>query len=238
MEVKELEQALINYGLIIRGGFNAGTQSDLPVLDTGQKAEALILVGHGGSSIWAEFSNSPEYMIGKDHALDRWSQRVAGAISSRFGLQAVYPFTGPPYQPFLTWAQRAECQPVFQSRIGLSLHPVFGLWHAYRFALLSPVRIAEFQQRSAQPKVTELSSHCVRCKTSPCLSACPVNAFSEQGYDVQACANYLHATPEAACHTGGCLARKACPIGNSYQYESAHASFHMKAFVKARLADQ
>lgn len=238
LEIKELEQALIKFGLIVRGGFNAGAENNLPVLSNGQQAQALLLVGHGGSTLWPEFSNSPEYSDGEDHALDRWSQRVASTISSRFDMQAVYPFTGPPYQPFLSWAQRAERQAVLPSRIGLSLHPVFGLWHAYRFALLSPVYVAQFQQKLKQSEPDELSPHCVSCETSACLTACPVNAFSARGYDVRACVGYLNATPDAACHTVGCLARKACPIGSDYQYESDHAAFHMKAFIKARLADQ
>ncbi|MFK7732085.1 MAG: hypothetical protein AB8B48_10760 [Pseudomonadales bacterium] len=238
MDIKELEQALIKFGLIVRGGFNASEALELPIMNNAQSAQALLLVGHGGSTLWPEFCNSAEHMDGEDHALDRWSQRVAESISSHFNMQAVYPFTGPPYQPFLTWAQRAEADAVLRSRLGMSLHPEFGLWHAYRFALLSPVPFAELQQREARPVSSELSSHCVSCELSPCLRACPVNAFSEQGYDVQACVDYLKVTPDAACHTGGCLARKACPLGSSFQYEPDHAAFHMKAFIKARLAEQ
>ncbi len=236
--MKELEQALIKFGLIVRGGFNAGDVNQLPVLNSGQQAQAVLLVGHGGSSLWPDFSESAEYKDDEDHALDRWSQTVAESISSRFDMQAVYPFTGPPYQPFLTWAQSAEVQPVLRSRLGMSLHPEFGLWHAYRFALLSPIPFSELPKFVEQSATNALSSHCVRCDTSPCLTACPVNAFSEQAYNVQACVDYLKVTPEAACHSKGCLARKACPVGSEHHYEPDHAAFHMKAFLKARLGEQ
>ncbi len=238
MEFVVLEQALRQFGLIIRGGFNTRTEDELPALNDGRQAQALLLVGHGGSTLWSEFSQAPEYLDGENHALDRWSQRVAGHIGEMFAMQAVFPFTGPPYHPFLSWAHRAEVQPVSPSRLGMSIHPDYGLWHAYRFALLSPLRITEFELRRSAPAGNKLSELCNSCETSACLSACPVNAFSECGYDVQTCVDYLKDTPDAACHTNGCLARRACPIGSDYQYQAAHAAFHMKAFIKARLADQ
>ena len=42
----------------------------------------------------------------------------------------------PPW-PFLTWARRGGAGHV--SPLGLNIHPTYGLWHAYRAALLFPV---------------------------------------------------------------------------------------------------
>jgi hypothetical protein len=34
--------------------------------------------------------------------------------------------------------------------------------------------------------------------------------------------------------TGGCLARRACPVGTDYAYDPRQAAFHMTAFLAAR----
>jgi len=36
--------------------------------------------------------------------------------------------------------------------------------------------------------------------------------------------------------SGGCLARRACPVGQYYAYEPEQMHFHMLAFRKSRLA--
>ena len=64
-------------------------------------------------------------------------RRVAAAIdplARSVGAMALYPFDGPPYRPFQRWAMRAE--PVAPSPLGLFIHPEYGLWHAYRAALV------------------------------------------------------------------------------------------------------
>jgi hypothetical protein len=33
----------------------------------------------------------------------------------------------------------------------------------------------------------------------------------------------------------GCLARRACPVGQAYRYTDAQAAFHMRAFRRAHL---
>ena len=43
---------------------------------------------------------------------------------------ALFPFSCPPFLPFLRWAERAEV--VFPSPSGPLIHPVYGLWHTYR----------------------------------------------------------------------------------------------------------
>lgn len=238
LDLAKLEKRLDAFGLIIRGGFNADDTNSLPALASGEHARSLLLVGHGGSSLWPAFSSSDEFSDGDEHALDRWSQRIANTMEEEFALEAAFPFTGPPYHPFLSWARLAEGASVaLPSRLGLSIHQQFGLWHAYRFALLSPTIIPTLTAERASENEA-LSPLCVKCEGAPCLQACPASAFNEQGYDVQACVDYLKVTIDAPCHTRGCLARIACPVGRDYQYQPNHAAFHMKAFIKARMIDE
>ena len=151
-------------------------------------------------------------------SLDGWTRRVVDALAQDLDAKAVYPFDEP-YLPFQQWARTAGA--LHQSPLGLNIHKTYGLWHAYRAALLFPVQF-DLPQQSA-------GSHpCESCPAKPCLSACPVSAFDGRNYDVDACAAHLHSSN--SCMESGCLARLACPVGVGYQYERPQIQFHMKAF--------
>jgi Fe-S-cluster-containing hydrogenase component 2 len=77
----------------------------------------------------------------------------------------------------------------------------------------------------------EKTSHpCGLCIRKPCLSACPVDAFSGDGYDVSACRTHLATGAGQLCIDSGCKARLACPIGRDYVYGPEQMRFHMHAF--------
>ena len=80
------------------------------------------------------------------------------------------------------------------------------------------------------------ASPCIECTGKPCLSACPVAAFGSHEYRVDDCIDHLSADPAALCHREGCLSRMACPVGASHRYSPPQARFHMKSFVRARMA--
>ncbi len=212
------------YGLIARGGFAVDAEDDVPAVG-GRAAAYLVLFGNAGSAMWAAFSRSDEYRDNRPHPLNRWSERIGIALAEDFSARALFPFGGPPHRPFLRWGKKAEA--LQNSRLGMLIHPRFGLWHAYRFALAFP------QSVDAPAAAATAESICRQCKPKPCLSACPVNAFSEAGYDVQACYRYLESNPDSKCMGEGCQARAACPQGAGYRYEAPHAAFHMRAFVAA-----
>ena len=80
----------------------------------------------------------------------------------------------------------------------------------------------------------EGESPCLSCAEKPCLTACPVGAFTGEGYDVGACAAYLSTDDGKACLEDGCRARGACPLGERYIYQQDHLAFHMAAFKRSR----
>jgi hypothetical protein len=129
--------------------------------------------------------------------------------------------------PFQRWAMRAEA--VHPSPIGMLIHPLFGLWHAYRAALAWP----EGLDLPARPA---LASPCETCAEKPCLSTCPVGAFSRRGYDVPSCVRHLDTPAGADCMGEGCRARRACPVGRDYRYAPVQAEFHMLPFRSNGLA--
>lgn len=211
-------------GLVLRGGFVVNASDNIPDLEDGPAA-SLVLFGNAGSSIWPDFSASTEYADGKPDPLNRWSERIGNKLAKRWCGRALFPFGGPPYQPFLGWAKKAEN--LRSSQLGLLMHPQYGLWHAYRFAIA-----LSYQPEGIDQQIEE-SHACDRCEQKPCLGGCPVNAFTEEGYDVARCFQFLQQHPEAACHSQGCQARSACPEGTNYRYLPDHAAFHMEKFTES-----
>ena len=183
----------------------------------------VILIGNAGPAMFRRFwrDGGGRAVSSETARMDEWTRRVVDPLAQDLGAKAVYPFDQP-YQPFQQWARAAGGG--HQSPLGLSIHGEYGLWHAYRAALLFPV---EFDM----PRLRAGAHPCESCEAKPCLSACPVSAFDGRNYDVAACAQHLHS--DNICMAGGCLARLACPIGKAYTYEKPQIQFHMKAFKSA-----
>lgn len=183
----------------------------------------VILVGNAGPEMFRRFMGES---TPKD-SLDEWTRATVDALAADLDARAVYPFDTPAL-PFLTWARKAQAGHV--SPLGLNIHPVYGLWHAYRAALLFPVAFD-------LPRHASGAHPCESCAEKPCLSACPVSAFDGTSYDVAACGRHVLSEAGETCMTGGCLARRACPVGRDYMYQSAQIQFHMRAFAEARKKD-
>lgn len=212
-----LDHVLAAHGLSLRGGFHPGPDDGVPEAGEGAPASTVLLVGNVGADLWPHFA---PHAHGPD-ALDRWTVSVLGPIAEAFGARVVYPFDTPPL-PFQRWAIRAG--PVAPSPLGILIHPEHGLWHAYRAALL-------FAERMEMEMPPPRTSPCEACDDKPCLSACPVGAFTGEAYDVAACAAHLASPSGARCLYEGCLARGACPVGTPYPLEQIR--FHMAAFGRA-----
>jgi hypothetical protein len=222
LDLAEINHDIERSGLAPRGAFRL---EDGEWQDSLANVTTIVMVGAVGAQGWRAFAESPEKIDGHPHPLDRWSRRIIEGLAETYGARALFPFEGPPYWPFQRWAMRAE--PLRPSPLGVFIHPDFGLWHSYRGAL-------GFAERLALPAVEPRPSPCETCRERPCLSACPVNAFTDEGYDVAACARHLSRDAGRECMKGGCLARRACPVGRAYAHAPAQAQFHMQAFLRAR----
>ena len=138
---------------------------------------------------------------------------------------ALFPFGGPPYQPFQRWAARGEA--AVASPVAMQVTPERGLWTSYRGALGFRVAIPLATRNAANP--------CLGCP-APCLTTCPVDAFKGGTYDVPRCVAHITSPAGAACRKGGCLVRHACPAGRGAAPPAKQRRFHMEAFISARLA--
>lgn len=224
-----LEQALAAHGLRLRGGFLPTAADGLPELPGGADASVVWMVGQVGSELWPHFSAAPFLRDGLPDPLDRWSKSIGNPLAEAEGGCAIYPSDGPPWFPFQQWASRAE--PVATSPLMLQIHPEYGLWHAYRFALVLPRLQLDDVTGLAIAASVPATDICARCDGQPCLQACPVQAFTGSQYRVDDCASHLHAPAGADCMQNGCLARRACPVGAALRYVPVHAAFHMHAFA-------
>lgn len=186
------------------------------------EARFVILIGNAGPDMFRRFARERD--PSRDR-LDDWTRDAVEKLAADLDARACYPFEMNPPWPFLTWARRAGAGHV--SPLGLNIHPDYGLWHAYRAALLFPVAFDLPPHYSGE-------SPCRSCAEKPCLTACPVNAFDGTSYDVPACAGHLRSQRGDECMTRGCLARHACPVGQGHAYAPAQAEFHMRSFLAAR----
>ena len=142
-------------------------------------------------------------------------------VAEQFGAKAVFP-SDKPYLPFQQWAIRAEgLQP---SPLGILMHPEYGLWHAYRGALLFDVELP------FAPPHNPIHL-CDACVGKPCLKACPVGAHSAAGFAHGDCLTHVRSPAGEPCRTAGCFDRNACPYGTAYRYPADQQAFHMAAFA-------
>lgn len=211
-------------GMIARGGFVAGPDDGVPTLPDGREVHTVVVVGNVGGAMWARFR--AEERAVRD-PLDEWTRRMLLPIAEGFGAGYVHP-SDEPFIPMQRWAQRAD--DVFESPIGLLVHPEHGLWHAYRGALLFPEPV------EGLPVVGGRPSPCASCVDQPCRSTCPVGAFDTdetglRGYDHVGCRTHVASGAEPPCLTGGCAARRACPVNADGYYDVDQMTFHMRAFV-------
>mgnify|MGYP006286888669 CR=1 FL=1 len=207
-------------GFAALGWFAPETQDGLPA-----EARFVILIGNAGPAMFRRFARErdPSRLL-----LDDWTRAVVNELARDLDATAIYPFDRP-HPPILTWARRGGAGHV--SPLGLNIHPIYGLWHAYRAALAFPVAFD-------LPASTATAHPCETCKGRPCLSACPVGAFDGRKYDVVACARHIGGHDGEKCMAGGCLARHACPVGQDFAYGRDQAQFHMRAFLAARTASE
>ncbi len=214
MSLGAIRDVLARQGLILRGGFHPGDGDGAPP-GTG----TILLVGNAGPAMWQAFIAARP--AGRD-PLNTWTRQVLTPLAAGFSATVLFPFEGPPYYPFQRWAARAEN--VQASPIGMMIHPEYGLWHAWRGALA-------FRERLALPERPDHATPCTTCSAQPCRSACPVSAFGDAGYDTGACAAWIRSPAGEACLSGGCIARHACPVGQSYAYAPDQAALHMASFL-------
>lgn len=208
-----LQTAFTQHHLEVLGGFQVDDdEAGLP-----KGTRTLMLIGPSEPGFWPHLQSQPEW--GGPDPVDRWSRRVIGQIACDLGGKALFPFGGPPYHPFYSWALRSGS--VWESPVKLLVHVGQGLLVSFRGALALREKI-DLPPSPARP--------CDSCAAKPCLTACPVAALTGAGYDVPRCRGHLDRPEGAACLTGGCLVRVTCPASQPYARMPEQSAYHMRQF--------
>ena len=213
MDKLTLEKDIHSAGLIILGELKVTDNDPVP-----KEARSILLLGPDEPNFWEIFKESEEFNDLDADPLDRWSKRVIDNIAVQNDCTALYPFGAEPYKPFFSWALRSGT--VWSSPVQLAVHKDRGLFVSFRGALAIN-QTKKINQSFENP--------CTKCP-APCLSACPVDAFTEAGYDVVKCKEHISGLDISNCKSLGCNTRRACPVGaNLRNFEQS--SFHMENFL-------
>ncbi len=207
-----LESRLRAEGLDLLGGLHPTAEEGLG------DARTLLLLGPHEPGFWARLTASPEWQDGAPDPVDRWSLRTVTELAGEIGGTALFPFSGPPWLPFYSWALRTGR--AWPSPVRLLVHECAGLWVSFRGALALPFPV-DLPQPGRSP--------CETCP-QPCLAACPVGALTGAGYDTAACHSYLDTGSGQDCMTRGCAVRRACPVGQAYGRLDEQSAYHMRRF--------
>ncbi|MDP1668741.1 ferredoxin [Phaeovulum sp.] len=213
MNLATIEAAAMPHRLFVSGAFHPA-----PADATPEGIRTLVLLSPAEPGFWPHVSAAPEFADAAPDPLDRWSSRVIGALAEAFGARALFPFGGPPWRPFFSWALRSG--EAFRSPVSLLVHHRMGLWASYRGALAL---------REALALPSPRQSPCEGCP-APCRTACPVAALGPGGYALEACHSYLDTPAGADCLSFGCGTRRACPLSAAYGRLAGQSAWHMRQF--------
>lgn len=213
MTLEEIEARLDPHHLTVFGGFFPEGGDGAP-----NGCATLLMLGPREPGFWGHVTAEAEFADGRPDPLDRWSRRVIARLACDLGAKALFPFSGPPFQPFIAWAQRTGRARI--SPVGLLVHDAAGLMLSYRGALALKERL------DLPPPPPSPCSGCAR----PCETACPVGALTATGYDTRACHAYLDTEAGRDCLDRGCRVRRACPVSKSYGRRPEQSAFHMRSF--------
>ncbi|MFK7836004.1 MAG: ferredoxin [Sulfitobacter sp.] len=201
--------------LTILGGFHPRPSDNAP-----EGCKTLLMLGPDEPDFWPAFSRSPEGRDGAPDPMDRWSARVIGAWAEALEAKALYPFGGPPFEPFYSWALRTGR--IHSSPVQFLVHDVAGLFVSFRGALA----LAEHIDLPAAPPIP-----CTTCAGQPCRTACLSDALTPENYDVPACKAFLGTPAGAENMALGCNVRRSCPVSQEFGRMPEQSAYHMRQFA-------
>ncbi|MDB3902484.1 hypothetical protein N9353_00545 [Amylibacter sp.] len=171
-------------------------------------------------NFWPIFKKSDEYHQKIIDPIDTWSKRVISNIAIKVSAEPKFPFGKNFGAPFFEWAKLSG--EAWDSPIGMLVHSKMGLMVSYRGALIFDQKIKLRKRYPEKP--------CIKCIKKPCINACPIDALTPEGYDIQSCYDFLDTNRGENCMTNSCKVRTSCPISVAVKYNSEHSLLHMNAF--------
>lgn len=180
-----------------------------------ERYSRLLLLGHGGRTLWEQVQSDWQ----ADDPIDNYSIRVTKQFLHDYCDDAphhiLYPLTDMPLPlqqlgMLAGWHHRAP--------LGIGINGVYGVWFAYRVAVLTTAVLAP-----TEPMDTP--SPCTNCVDKPCVSACPGRAVGEVG-GFQAIPCFTHRVKSNSSCADRCLSRLACPYFPEHRYSDTQIQYH------------
>lgn len=173
-----------------------------------------ILVANAGYKFWQSMKDAK--VEGED-PIDQYSTTIVQRYSQHF-LDAEFELLYPSDYPVSLRTIGSKTGWSHDSPMGISIHPEFGLWFAYRalFMVSTPLP-------ASQP--IQLKHPCESCVDKPCQAVCPASAVTEMGaFDLDTCARF-RIEDDSICGFQ-CLSRISCPVGAEYRYVPEQMKYH------------
>lgn len=180
-------------------------------LDPQRRYGRLVLIGHGGKTLWEQLGASGWQAASADPIDDFTRATLKAWLAAQWpadehallypgdlpvGLQALGRLAG--------WHH--------ESPFRVGVNAVWGSWFAYRAVLLTTAHLP------ATPRMAG-ESPCASCGGQPCVAACPAGALDENGFSLPQCLAGRR-QPQSPCRLT-CLARTRCPLRPEHRYPDA-----------------
>lgn len=212
-------QVLASKGLNIFGSIEVSSLPEelrdelpLPIENMGH----LCLIGSGGPLMWTNIKAPHNH---ESNPVDTYVETCVNDFAkSVFGETApviLYPRSDLifPLQQLGRLMGLAKKTP-----LGIDLHQQFGLWFAYRSLLWSIEDLPLVQP-------TQWASPCDTCADKPCISSCPAQAVTAEGFKGKNCAQ--HRMISGSSCADKCFSRLACPYQANQRYTDEQLRYHM-----------
>lgn len=196
-------------------------------------ARSIVVIGNGGGAMWTAFKAQVARNPGwwdRDNPLDDFIREVVerdvAAPIRASGLQCttVYPFMSS--SQTLNFIELGKVAGIAgPSILGVTVHPVYGPWIAFRAALLLDEELDSFSDASG-------FDPCPRCTVRTCIPACPVGAIGiDTGWDIPKCLTHrVEVEPDCAPR---CHARAGCVLGPEHRYPDDELAYHQMRALRS-----
>jgi epoxyqueuosine reductase len=196
-------------------------------------SRSIIVIGNGGGGLWAALKTHASRDAGwwrRENPLDDFVREVVerdiAAPLRKSGLRCTpaYPFMSD--GPTLNFLELGKVAGIAgPSILGVTVHPVYGPWIAFRAALL-------LDHELDSPGEAIGFDPCPKCAARTCIPACPANAVSlEAGWDIPKCLTHrVEVEPDCAPR---CHARAGCVLGPEHRYPDDELAYHQMRALRS-----
>ncbi|HYL58125.1 MAG TPA: hypothetical protein VEU51_04595 [Candidatus Acidoferrales bacterium] len=196
-------------------------------------AKSIVVVANGGAAMWRALKDHAARNPGwwkRENPLDDFTRQVVerdlvpAARDGGARCTPVYPFmSGARTLNFIELGKIAGL--AGPSILGVTVHPIYGPWIAFRAALL-------LDEEIDSPGDAAGFDPCPTCTARTCIPACPVGAMSiDTGWDIPKCLTHrVEVEPDCAPR---CHARAGCVLGPEHRYPDDELAYHQMRSLRA-----